>query len=138
MMFRLRCSWVNQIRRTPKYEKAAIRWLERYLTEGEPRLQHFAELVASPAWPEPRLQHFAELVASPAWPEPAPFDSRRKPLALPPPAFHGEADQKSHDPDDTDDVRYPGKRTGHVAGSAQMRPTIVPPASNATIAANQY
>jgi hypothetical protein len=121
MMFRLRCSWVNQIRRTPKYEKAAIRWLERYLTEGEPRLQHFAELVASPAWPEP-----------------APFDSRRKPLALPPPAFHGEADQKSHDPDDTDDVRYPGKRTGHVAGSAQMRPTIVPPASNATIAANQY
>jgi hypothetical protein len=43
MMFRLRCSWVNQIRRTPKYEKAAIRWLERYLTEGSPRLQHFAE-----------------------------------------------------------------------------------------------
>ena len=24
-----------------------MRWLERYLTEGTPRLQHFAEVVAS-------------------------------------------------------------------------------------------
>jgi hypothetical protein len=34
-------------------EKAALRWLERYLTEGEPRLQHFAELVADLAKLEP-------------------------------------------------------------------------------------
>jgi hypothetical protein len=33
-------------RGSPKYEKAAMRWLERYLAEGTPRLQHFAELVA--------------------------------------------------------------------------------------------
>jgi len=31
---------------SPKYEKAAMRWLERYLTEGSPRLQHFAEITA--------------------------------------------------------------------------------------------
>jgi hypothetical protein len=31
---------------SPKYEKAALRWLERYLAEGSPRLQHFAELAA--------------------------------------------------------------------------------------------
>ena len=31
-------------RGSPKYEKAAMRWLERYLSEGTPRLQHFAEL----------------------------------------------------------------------------------------------
>jgi hypothetical protein len=30
-------------RGSPKFEKAAMRWLERYLTEGEPRLQHLAE-----------------------------------------------------------------------------------------------
>ena len=39
---------------SPKYEKAALRWLERYLTEGSPRLQHFAEitagLAAEPEW----------------------------------------------------------------------------------------
>jgi hypothetical protein len=34
-------------RGSPKYEKAALRWLERYLTEGEPRLQHFAEITGS-------------------------------------------------------------------------------------------
>jgi hypothetical protein len=28
---------------SPKYEKAALRWLERYLTEGSLRLQHFAK-----------------------------------------------------------------------------------------------
>ena len=34
-------------RGSPKYEKAAMRWLERYLTEGLPRLRHFAEITAS-------------------------------------------------------------------------------------------
>jgi hypothetical protein len=33
-------------RGSPKYEKAAMRWLERYLTEGSPKLNHFAEIVA--------------------------------------------------------------------------------------------
>jgi hypothetical protein len=32
-------------RGSPKYEKAALRWLERYLTEGAPR-RHFAEVAA--------------------------------------------------------------------------------------------
>ena len=40
-------------RGSPKFEKAAMRWLERYLTEGEPRLRHFAELAASLAKLEP-------------------------------------------------------------------------------------
>jgi hypothetical protein len=31
---------------SPKYEKATLRWLERYLAEGSPRLQHFAEITA--------------------------------------------------------------------------------------------
>jgi hypothetical protein len=30
-------------RGSPKYERAAMRWLERYLTEGSPRLQHLAQ-----------------------------------------------------------------------------------------------
>jgi hypothetical protein len=34
-------------RASPKYEKAAMRWLERYLTEGSPTLKHFAEIAAS-------------------------------------------------------------------------------------------
>jgi hypothetical protein len=34
-------------RGSPKFEKAAMRWLERYLVEGSPRLQHFAEITAS-------------------------------------------------------------------------------------------
>ena len=34
-------------RGSPKYEKAALRWLERYVTEGSPRLQHFAEIAMS-------------------------------------------------------------------------------------------
>ena len=34
-------------RESPKYEKAALRWLERCLSEGSPRLQHFAEIAAS-------------------------------------------------------------------------------------------
>ena len=29
---------------SPKYEKAALRWLERYLAVGSPRLQHFAQV----------------------------------------------------------------------------------------------
>jgi len=31
-------------RGSPKFEKAALRWLERYLTESSSRLQHFAEV----------------------------------------------------------------------------------------------
>jgi hypothetical protein len=31
-------------RGSPKFEKAALRWLERYLTESSPRIQHFAEV----------------------------------------------------------------------------------------------
>jgi hypothetical protein len=31
---------------SPKYEKAALRWLERYLVEGSPRLRHFADVTA--------------------------------------------------------------------------------------------
>lgn len=34
-------------RGSPKYEKAALRWLERHLSEGSPRLRHFAEVTAS-------------------------------------------------------------------------------------------
>ena len=40
-------------RGSPKYEKAAMRWLERFLTEGEPRLQHFAEIATRRAEREP-------------------------------------------------------------------------------------
>jgi len=40
-------------RGSPKYEKAAMWWLERYLTEGTPRLQHFAEITTSLAELEP-------------------------------------------------------------------------------------
>jgi hypothetical protein len=29
---------------SPKYERAAMRWLERYLSERSPRLKHFAEI----------------------------------------------------------------------------------------------
>jgi hypothetical protein len=34
-------------RGSPKYEKAALRWLERYLAESSPRLQHVAEITAA-------------------------------------------------------------------------------------------
>ena len=34
-------------RGSPKYERAALRWLERYLAEGSPRLGHFAGIAAS-------------------------------------------------------------------------------------------
>jgi len=33
-------------RGSPKYEKAALRWLERYLTEGSPRLRSVAEIAS--------------------------------------------------------------------------------------------
>ena len=31
-------------RGSPKYERAALHWLERYLIEGSPRLRHFAQV----------------------------------------------------------------------------------------------
>jgi hypothetical protein len=34
-------------RGSPKYEKAALRWLERYLFEEEPSLERFAKIAAS-------------------------------------------------------------------------------------------
>jgi hypothetical protein len=34
-------------RGSPKFERAAMRWLERFLVEGSPRLQHFAEITTS-------------------------------------------------------------------------------------------
>ena len=40
-------------RGSPKYERAALRWLERYLTEGSPRLRHFAETATSLARRDP-------------------------------------------------------------------------------------
>jgi hypothetical protein len=33
-------------RGSPKYERAALRWLERYLIEGTPKLQHFAGIAS--------------------------------------------------------------------------------------------
>ena len=44
---------MNAERGSPKYEKAALRWLERYLAEGSPRLLHFAEIAANLARREP-------------------------------------------------------------------------------------
>jgi hypothetical protein len=32
---------------SPKYERAALRWLERYLTESSPSLRNFAKITAS-------------------------------------------------------------------------------------------
>jgi len=34
-------------KQSPKYEKAAMRWLRRYLAEGEPTLELFARSVSS-------------------------------------------------------------------------------------------
>ena len=34
-------------RGSPKYEKAALRWLERFLTESSPRLRDIAKVTAS-------------------------------------------------------------------------------------------
>jgi hypothetical protein len=33
------------MKESPKYERAALRWLERYLTESSPSLREFAQLV---------------------------------------------------------------------------------------------
>jgi hypothetical protein len=41
-------------RGSPKYEKAALRRLERYLSQGSPRLEHFAELLTDLAKLAPR------------------------------------------------------------------------------------
>ena len=41
-------------RGSPKFERAAMRWLERYLSEGTPRLQHFAEITMNVAQREAR------------------------------------------------------------------------------------
>jgi hypothetical protein len=41
-------------RESPKFERAALRWLERYLTERSPRLEHFADIATSLARREPR------------------------------------------------------------------------------------
>jgi hypothetical protein len=38
--------WLYAEKESPKYEQAAMRWLERYLAEDSPRLQHFAEIAA--------------------------------------------------------------------------------------------
>jgi hypothetical protein len=43
-------------RGSPKYEKAALRWLERYLVESSSSLQRFAEITASLAKQAP-LDH---------------------------------------------------------------------------------
>lgn len=40
-------------RRSPKYEKAALRWLARYLTESAPELAHFADIAAKLSMREP-------------------------------------------------------------------------------------
>jgi hypothetical protein len=40
-------------RGSPKYEKAALRWLERFLSEGSPRLRHFAEITVALAGRDP-------------------------------------------------------------------------------------
>lgn len=34
-------------RGSPKFERAAMRWLARYLSESSPRLGHFAKVAAS-------------------------------------------------------------------------------------------
>jgi hypothetical protein len=40
-------------RGSPKFERAAMRWLERYLAESSPRLRHFAQVATSLAKREP-------------------------------------------------------------------------------------
>lgn len=40
-------------RGSPKYERAALRWLERYLSERSPRLRYFAQITAELAKREP-------------------------------------------------------------------------------------
>jgi len=40
-------------RGSPKFERAAMRWLERYLAENSPKLRDFANVVDSLAKREP-------------------------------------------------------------------------------------
>ena len=40
-------------RGSPKFEKAALRWLGRYLDEGSPTLHRFAEVTATLAAKDP-------------------------------------------------------------------------------------
>jgi hypothetical protein len=42
------------MRTSPRFERAAMRWLERYLTESSPRLQHFAVITLALARREPQ------------------------------------------------------------------------------------
>lgn len=44
-------------RGSPKYERAALRWLERYLTEAAPRLQHVARIATTLARRDPDAGH---------------------------------------------------------------------------------
>jgi hypothetical protein len=41
----LRLVHLYAMKESPKYERAALRWLERYLTESSPSLREFAQLV---------------------------------------------------------------------------------------------
>ena len=41
---------------SPKYERAALRWLERYLVESEPKLRPLAEMAATLAKRDPDLE----------------------------------------------------------------------------------
>jgi hypothetical protein len=49
---------------SPKYERAALRWLERYLAEGAPTLELFARSVASLAELEARQGVSGERIAA--------------------------------------------------------------------------
>jgi hypothetical protein len=40
-------------RDSPKFERAALRWLRRYLEEGDPTLERFAEMTARLAGNDP-------------------------------------------------------------------------------------
>ena len=42
-------------RGSPKFEKAAMRWLEPYLNEGTPRLWHFAKVATSLTSRDPEI-----------------------------------------------------------------------------------
>lgn len=48
-------------RASPKYERAALRWLERYLAESEPRLRHFAEIAVESRGARERERRLGEL-----------------------------------------------------------------------------
>jgi hypothetical protein len=48
-------------RGSPTFEKAAMRWLERYLTEGSPKLQHFVEVAMSLVKRDPELASYLRI-----------------------------------------------------------------------------